>query len=128
MKFEEAFDYGMAAWCASGTIMPDAFARAVELYDEFYGADPELESEQPPETLMCMAVACAATGDTAAAAGFAARAGKTVDDYDFSCWRYCEVPASEFNEDLREIQAMIGGDTTPVPRFMRSRSVARTCA
>ena len=33
MKFEEAFDYGMAAWCASGTIMPDPFARTVELYD-----------------------------------------------------------------------------------------------
>ncbi len=127
MKFEEAFDYGMAAWCASGTIVPDPFARAVELYDEFYGADPELESEQDPETLMRMAVACAATGDTTAASAFAARAGKTVDDYDFSCWRYYEVSANEFNEDIREIQALVAGDTTRVPRFMRSRSVARTC-
>ena len=128
MKFEEAFDYGMAAWCASGAIMPDPFARAVELHDEIYGSDPALESEQAPEFLMCMAVACSATGDTTAATRFAARARKTVDDYDFSCWRYCEVPANEFKEDLHEIQAWIDGDTTRVPRFMRSRSTARTCA
>ena len=128
MKFEEAFDYGMAAWGANGTIMPDPFARAVELYDQFYGADPALESEQAPEYLMCMAVACSATGDKTAASGFAARAGKTVDDYDFSCWRYYEVPANEFKEDIREIQALIGGDATRVPRFMRNRPVARTRA
>ena len=128
MKFEEAFDYGMAAWCAGGTIMPDPFVRAVELYDEIYGSDRALESEQAPEYLMCMAVACSATGDTTAATRFVARARKTVDDYDFSCWRYCEVPANEFKEDLHEIQAWIDGDTTRVPRFMRSRSAARTCA
>lgn len=128
MSFEEAFDYGMAAWGAKGTSMPGPFARAVELYDEFHGSDPVLESEQAPDTLMCMAVACSATGDTTAATRFVDRAREAVDDYEFSCWRYREVPAGEFREDLDEIRALVGGDTARVPRFMRNRSVARTRA
>ena len=128
LAFEALFDFGMAAWGAGGTIMPAPFARFVEIYGDIFGSDPALESEQAPEYLLCMAVACSATGDTTAATRFAARARDTVDDWEFSCWRYCEVPANEFKEDVREIQAWIDGDTTRVPRFMRGSSEARTPA
>lgn len=125
MDFVEAFDYGMAMWGAGAEMVPDPFLRAVERYSEVHESEPELESEQAPEYLMCMAVACSATGDTVAATRFAKRARQAVDDPEFSCWRYREVPPSEFTSDLDDIQALIDGDTTRVPRFMRSRSAAR---
>ena len=77
---------------------------------------------------MCMAVACSATGDTVAATEFAKRARQAVDDPEFSCWRYCEVPPSEFRRDVDDIQALIDGDTDRVPWFMRSRSASDTRA
>lgn len=128
MDFDEAFDYGMAMWGARDEIVPDPFLRAVARYSEVYESEPELESEQAPEYLMCMAVACSATGDTVAATKFAKRARQAVDDPEFSCWRYCEVPPSEFTRDIDDIQALIDGDTDRVPWFMRSRSASDTRA
>ena len=128
MDFDEAFDYGMAMWGARAEMVPDPFLRAIERYGEVYESEPELESEQAPEYLMCMAVACSATGDRVAATRFAERARQAVEDPEFSCWRYCEVPPSEFTRDLDDIQALIDGDATRLPRFMRSPSAARTCA
>ena len=119
----DAFHYGMAAWGASGKIVPDPFVRVVELHSQLYESEPAMESELGPESLQCMAVACSAAGDAAAATEFVARARKAVQGSDFSYWRYHEVSANEFREDLDDIQAMIGGDTSRVPRFMRGESM-----
>ncbi len=119
MDIVDAFNYGMAAWGVNGEIATGPFVRVVELD----------RSESEPERkrtnyLQCMAIACWATGDTGAAGKFEARAREAVRGSAFSCWRYAEVPANEFMEDLDDIRALIGGDATRVPRFMRSKAVA----
>ena len=114
MDIRDAFNYGMAAWGASGEIVPDAFVRVVEL--------DQSESESGANYLQCMAVACWAARKTTAAAKFEERARGSVSSSHFSCWRYAEVPANEFKEDLDDIRALISGDATRVPRFMRSKS------
>jgi hypothetical protein len=73
-----------------------------------------------------MAIAYWATGDTGRAAEFVELARAAVEPVRweiwsgslFSCWRYYEPSASEFREDLDEIEALINGDTLRKPRFM----------
>ena len=113
MNIRDAFNYGMAAWGATGKIDPGPFVRVVEL-DK---SESELDG---PNYWQCMAVACWATGDKKAAANFETRAREAVRGSQFSCWRYARVPVSEFIEDLDDIKALIGGDNAQVPRFMRS--------
>ena len=111
----DAFHYGMAVWGQSGAIVRDPFVRVVET--------DKSESESPagsPDYWQFMAVACWATGDTEAAAGFEERARESVRGSAFSCWRYAEVQANEFIKDMDDIKALIGGDHTQVPRFMRN--------
>jgi len=115
MDIGDTFNYGMAMWGATGEVAQDPFLRVVEL-DR---SDPE---RMHPNYLQCMAVACWATGDKAAAGEFVARAGDAVRGSAFSCWRYAELPANEFKEDLDEIRALIDGDTKCLPRFMRRES------
>lgn len=114
MDIQDAFNYGMAAWGSTGKIVVDPFRHAVDL--------DKLDSESPDHTnyLQCMGVACWATGDTKAAVKFEARARAAVRGAAFSCWRYAEVQASEFIKDMDDIKALIGGDHTRVPRFMRN--------
>ena len=118
MEIEDAFNYGMAAWGANDEVVPDPFVRVVKLYKS------KSESPDYPNYLQCIAVAFWATGDTESAAEFEARAREAVRGSEFSCWRYTEVPANEFLDDLNDIKALIGGDATRVPRFMRSRPTA----
>ncbi len=120
MGIRDAFNYGMAAWGASGEIVPDPFVRVVE--HDRSGTEPR----PGPNHFQCMAVACWATGDTAAAAKFVARAREAVRGSEFSCWRYAGVPANEFKKDLDDIKALIGGDATRLPRFVRSKAAAVT--
>lgn len=114
MDIQDAFNCGMAAWGSTGKIVVEPFRRAVDL--------DKLDSESPDHTnyLQCMGVACWATGDTKAAVKFEARARAAVRGAAFSCWRYAEVQASEFIKDMDDIKALIGGDTSRVPRFMRN--------
>ena len=117
MGIQDAFNYGMAAWGATGRIEPEPFVRVVEL-------DKSASRTERPNYLQCMAVASWATGDTESAAEFEARTREAVRGSELSCWRYTEVPANEFLEDLNDIKALIGGDVARVPRFMRSRPTA----
>ena len=117
MDVRDAFNYGMAAWGATGTILPEPFGQVVAL-------DSSETERNRPNYLQCMAVAYWATGRTTEAAAFESRARQAVRGWEFSCWRYFEVPANEFREDLDEIRALINGDTKRVPRFMRHESLA----
>lgn len=111
----DAFHYGMAVWGQSGAIVRDPFVRVVET-DKSESGSPS----GSPDYWQFMAVACWATDDTAAAAGFEMRARESLRGSAFSCWRYAEVHANEFIKDMDDIKALIGGDTTRVPRFMRN--------
>ena len=113
MDIQSAFNYGMARWGEIRAVESAPFARVVAL-DQRDGesVDP------PPNYSQCLAIACWAVGDTPAALNFARRA-RLVRGSEFSCWRYCRVSAHEFRKDLDEIDALIGGDASQTPLFMR---------
>ena len=117
METQEAFDYGMALWGATGEVVRGPFARFLQLDEEVQ--DPY------PNRYQRMALAHWAIGEQADArvdvdlARDALATGMGVwADSAFSCWRYYEPSPSEFLEDIREIEALINGDTSRRPRFM----------
>ena len=114
MDIQNAFNYGMARWGEIRAVESAPFARVVAL-DQLDG-----ESGDPPmpNYSQCLAIACWAVDDMPAALNFARRA-RLVRRSEFSCWRYCQVSAQEFLEDLDEIDALIGGDASQTPLFMR---------
>ena len=114
MDIQSAFNYGMARWGEIRAVESAPFARVVAL-DQRDGApgDPP-----PPNYSQCLAIACWAVDDTPTALNFARRA-RLVRGSEFSCWRYCQVSAHEFLKDLDEIDALIGGDASQTPLFMR---------
>ena len=123
MDIRDAFNYAMAAWGTTGKTVAGPFARVVELDQQ----NPEGGREGPdPAYYECMAIAYWATGDTGMASSFVELAREAVEPVTreiwsgslFSCWRYYEPSASEFREDLDEIEALINGDTSRKPRFM----------
>lgn len=120
MDIQEAFNYGMAAWGATGKVDRGPFDHVVKLDES------EPESPDHPNYLQCLAVARWAAGDLETAGQFEARAREAVRGSAFSCWRYTKVPANQFMEDLDDIKALIGGDNTRVPRFMRNEPSVRT--
>ena len=114
MDVQDAFNFGMATWGATGEIDRVPFAHVVEL-DR---SDPERDQAN---YLQCMAVSLWATGDAAVALDFVGQARKALDAKrvsTFSCWRYYSVPPDGFLEDLDELEALIGGDESRKPRFM----------
>ena len=117
MGAEGAFNYGMATWGATGELVSEPFARVVEVERE------KPKRDAGPYHLQCMAVACWAAGDLPRAVDFAQRARRAVRGHQgslLSCWRYSRVPTAEFLEDLDEIEALIGGDSSRKPRFINA--------
>lgn len=115
MDVVDAFNYGMALWGTSGAIVRDPFVRVVEI---------DLAESSGPDYWQWMAVTSWAIGDLKAAAEFETSARASASDPVFSCWRYAKADPGEFIDDMDDIKALIGGDTTRVPRFMRSRPTA----
>ena len=114
MDIQSAFNYGMARWGEIRAVESAPFARVVALDQR----DDESVDPPPPNYSQCLAIACWAVGDTPEALNFARRA-RLVRGSKFSCWRYCRVSAHEFRKDLDEIDALIGGDASQTPLFMR---------
>ena len=114
MDIQSAFNYGMARWGEIRAVESAPFARVVAL-DQRDGA-----SGDPPQPnyCQCLAIAYWAVDDTPTALNFARRA-RLVRGSELSCWRYCQVSAHEFLKDLDEIDALIGGDASQTPLFMR---------
>ncbi len=114
LNIEDAFNYGMAVWGASGTIQPQPFRRVVEL--------DQPNSEETPNYLQCMAIATWAAGDEVAGIRYVERAQQAVTSMqgasEFSCWRYYCVSTDTFIADLAEIRALINGDSSRKPLFM----------
>ena len=118
MDNQNAFNYGMARWGEIRAVESAPFARVVAL-DQL---DSDSGDTPPPNYSQCLTIACWAVGDTPAASVFARRARdqmKSVRRSEFSCWRYRQVSAHEVLKDLDEIDALIGGDASRTPRFMR---------
>jgi len=118
LKIDDAFNYGMAIWGASGTLDAQTFERVVEL-------DRSRSDSQRHEIsnyFQCMGIAYWAAGDQDTAVNYMERAqravsalrGRTV----FSCWRYLQVNASLFESDLGEIRALIENGGPQIPRFV----------
>ena len=114
MGIQNAFNYGMARWGEIRAVESAPFARVVALDQR----DGESGDPPTPNYSQCLAIACWAVDDMPAALNFARRA-RLVRRSEFSCWRYCQVSAQEFLEDLDEIDALIGGDASQTPLFMR---------
>ena len=113
--FQSAFNYGMALWGKTGAVIREPFARTVEL-DQ---SDSSNQSKNP-NYFQCLAVANWAVGDAATASEFVRRSQEELpqSSLQFSCWCYYRVAANKFGDDLHEIIALIGGDTSRIPRFI----------
>ena len=115
MGLEDAFNFGMAMWGATGEVVAEPFVRVVEL-------DQSDSERDDANYRQCMAVAHWAAGD-AAALDFVGRARNALGDErvsTFSCWRYYKAPPNVFLEDLDEIEALIRGDDSRKPCFMNA--------
>lgn len=120
MSIQHAFNYGMATWARDDTVCREPFARVIEL-DAAGSVPAENLQVQGANYFQCLAVAHWALCDQAAArdALDAAEARIQAERSSFSCWRYLEVPARSFVEDLQEMRQLIEGDKEVTPRFMR---------
>ena len=117
MNIQDAFNYGMAVWGDTGTVVPDPFFQVIRLSE----ADSN-PPEKIPNYLQCMAIAYWATGNKERAVQFIHKARTAIDRArrpEFSCWQYREVEEQAFKEDLDSIHAMIEGDTSRTPRFIQ---------
>ena len=115
MGIRDAFNYGMAKWGENREIVIAPFHRVVAL--------EKAESRDRPGAnyVQCLAVARWAVGDLTGASTYALRAceaARSEGGLVFSCWRYRSVRIDVFLDDMKEISAMIDGDSTCVPRFM----------
>ena len=114
MRVDQAFNYGMALWGETNRIEPKPFERALECFG------PEEKESPTPNHLQCMAVASWVVGEKRSARELARRAKSEVRSrgrQEFSCWRYLQVSASEFERDVDEILRLISGDKNVKPHF-----------
>lgn len=116
LSVDDAFNYGMAIWGASGITEKEVFQRVVDLDQSNVRKDKVLNY------LQCMAIAYWAAGDNGTAMEYVERAQRAVGSLrgrtEFSCWRYLQVSAESFEADLGEIRALIDGGCSRLPGFM----------
>ena len=108
-----AFNYAMASWGARGSADSEAFQRVVQLHE----AEKESDHSSDANYLQCIGLAYWAAHDTKTAIEYVERAQEEADPHDqtFSCWRYCNVSASEFKADIEEMKKFFRGGTLPIP-------------
>ena len=112
LSIVDAFNYGMAMWGIGGAVERETFQRVVELD----GSDAR--KDETSNYLQCMAIAYWAAGDSGAAIDYVEQSQRAVRGRtEFSCWRYLQVSATSFEEDLREIRTMIEDDGSRMPGF-----------
>ena len=119
MGIQDAFNYGMAVWGASGKVSEATFEKVLALHTT--GNDREGDANYS----QCLAVAHWAVGDPVTAVRFAKQACNEAESEGriFSCWQYALVRRDEFLEDTTEILAMIDGDQASRPKFLLGNSV-----
>ena len=119
LSIVNAFNYGMAMWGATATIEREAFQRVVDLDRANARKDEGLNY------LQCLAIAYWAAGDNGTAIDYAERAQRAVGGLrgrtEFSCWRYLQVSAKPFEEDLGDIRALFDDGGSRMPRFITEK-------
>ncbi len=118
LKVDDAFNYGMAIWGATGSPDAETFERVVEL--DRSGSDSQ--RYEISNYFQCMGIAYWAAGDQDTAVHYMERAQRAVSALRrrtvFSCWRYLQVNAGLFESDLGEIRALIENGGSQIPRFV----------
>ena len=126
MSIENAFSLGMAKWGATNSIVPELFDRSLEQIGFV------AENALSPDSAQRIAIAHWALGqrtEATEAVDSIVRATNAVDSIvqeegtlawssQFSYWRYLRVSASQFQEDIEELNSLIDGDESIRPRFM----------
>ncbi len=114
-EIQNAFNYSMAHWAATGSPDAELFKKVVELDKESSGTSIN------PNYAECLSVAYWALGSSEEARNFLAKARSLIRPRSqFSCWRYLDVSAETFAQDLDAISQMIDGAKF-LPEFMRDR-------
>lgn len=117
-----AFNYGMALWGKSGSLVREPLHRVLEINKLEPKEDPT------PNYHQCMAIAHWAAGKLDAAreaAEHARRDMRSRRGREFSCWRYYRVSATDFDDDMQEILTLIDGHGTMKPRFFDQDELSR---
>lgn len=117
MSIENAFSLGMAKWGATNSIVPGLFSQSLEQI----GSDAE--NDLSPDSAQRIAIAHWAIGQRPEAAkvvDLIVREWSQAWSSQFSYWRYLRVSASQFQEDIEELNSLIDGDESIRPRFMLS--------
>ena len=126
LSIENAFNYSMAIWGASGTIEKEVCQRVVDLDRS------NVRKDKVPNYLQCMAIAYWGAGDNSTAMDYVERAQRAVGGFrgrtEFSCWRYLEVGATSFEEDLGDIRALIEDGGLRMPKFVTGTSNGASAA
>ena len=137
LEIDSAFNYGMALWGETGTLLEEPFLRVIELdrdKERYRGNAREPENDSA-NYFQRMSIACWATGDRGSAVKWIEQACQAIEQSrryspgrvgtrEFSCWRYCVVNADRFASDMEEIRALVEGDGSRKPRFMTPRIMA----
>lgn len=114
-SIDYAFHLGMATWGVSNSIDPEYFERVLE------SRDTELADDSQPGLLQRIAISHWAVGEIDEAMRLARgirRMSKESWHFRFSFWRYLDVTSKEFEQDIDELIALVGGDSGVKPRFM----------
>ncbi len=111
-----AFNYAMASWGARGSTDTQAFNAVIQLYE----AQDESDRLSDANYLQCIALAYWVIEDTVQATEYVNEALEAVDPHGqtFSCWRYCNVSASEFKKDIGEMIEYFSGNILMTPPFI----------
>ncbi|MGE6758042.1 KGGVGR-motif variant AAA ATPase [Corallococcus interemptor] len=113
----QVFNYAMAEWGVEGRPPIDLFKRTLDL-------DLLRQRGGGVNYSQCLAIAAHFAGDATTAKERLARARQGIAQNPvstFSCWRYLEVPPSEFEEDLDDIDQLLRGANV-VPKFIFARA------
>ena len=111
-----AFNYAMASWGARGSTDTQAFNAVIQLHE----AQDESDRLSDANYLQCISLAYWVIEDTVQATEYVNEALEAVDPYGqtFSCWRYCNVSASEYKKDLGEMIEYFSGNILMTPPFI----------
>ncbi len=110
------FNYAIASWGERGSTDTQAFNTVIQLHE----AKDKSARLSDANYLQCISLAYWVVEDTVHATEYVNEALEAVDPHGqtFSCWRYCNVSASEFIKDLGEMIEYFSGNILMTPPFI----------
>jgi MinD-like ATPase involved in chromosome partitioning or flagellar assembly len=119
LDIQDAFNYGMAEWGATGKPPQEMFAQVVSI-------NSKSKPIQGANHSQCLAVALWVVGKYQDALDYVQEAERQITEKpkpEFSCWRYLKVKPTDFREDCRSIRDLIEGkQVTPI--FLADKYIA----